>query len=173
MAKLGQTGLLEGCHVGPTGQAATRRRAAADGSFMGHQFFNKLLLKYGGGFLFSAFSARVRLCTTFSTEARQADVFNPDTESQKDEAESRLPAQALDRRGSVHINTNGFQTFALTTTTASFRYQSREETHTKPLICSFRRPIHILHNAACTKKALNHSTPHLHFLDHLESSDCF
>lgn len=49
VAKLGQTGLLEGCHVGPTGQAARRRRAA-DGSFMGHQFFKKLLFKYTGGF---------------------------------------------------------------------------------------------------------------------------
>lgn len=49
VAKLGQTGLLEGCHVGPTGRAA-KRRGAADGSFMGHQFFKKLLFKYTGGF---------------------------------------------------------------------------------------------------------------------------
>lgn len=41
VAKLGQTGLLEGCHVGPTGQA-TRRRAAADGSSMGHRFLKTL-----------------------------------------------------------------------------------------------------------------------------------
>lgn len=53
VAKLGQTGLLEGCHVGPIGQAAMRRRATADGSFMGHQFFKKLLFKYTGGFFFS------------------------------------------------------------------------------------------------------------------------
>lgn len=33
VAKLGQIGLPEGCHVGPTGQATMRRRTA-DGSFM-------------------------------------------------------------------------------------------------------------------------------------------
>lgn len=35
VAKLGQTGLPEGCHVGPTDQATMRRRTA-DGSYMGH-----------------------------------------------------------------------------------------------------------------------------------------
>lgn len=97
VAKLGQTGLLEGCHVGPIGQAAMRRRATADGSFMGHEFFKKVLFKYTGSFFFliscfcTVFSARVRLCTTFSTEASQSEMFKPDTDSQKDEEEPVLP----------------------------------------------------------------------------------
>lgn len=49
VAKLGQIGLPEGCHVGPTGQATMRRRKA-DGSFMGHLFLKKLLFKYTGAF---------------------------------------------------------------------------------------------------------------------------
>lgn len=60
VAKLGQTGLLEGCHVGPTGQAA-KRRGAADGSFMGHQFFKKLLFKYTGGLFLCVFYLNVLL----------------------------------------------------------------------------------------------------------------
>lgn len=42
VAKLGQIGLPEGCHVGPTGQATMRRRTA-DGSFMWHVFLKNSL----------------------------------------------------------------------------------------------------------------------------------
>lgn len=43
VAKLGQIGLPEGCHVGPTGQATMRRRTA-DGSFMWHPFLKSYSL---------------------------------------------------------------------------------------------------------------------------------
>lgn len=62
VAKLGQTGLLEGCHVGPIGQAAMRRRATADGSFMGHEFFKKVLFKYTGSFFFFFFNFLLLYC---------------------------------------------------------------------------------------------------------------
>lgn len=85
VAKRGRTGLLEGCHVGPIGQAAMRRRATADGSFMEHRFFKKLLFKYTGGFFFFGF-----IEISFSTEANQSDMFEPDTDSQKEEEEPDL-----------------------------------------------------------------------------------
>lgn len=90
VAKLDQTGLLEGCHVGPTGQA-TRRRAAADGSFMGHRFLKKLLFKYTGAIFWPLFdflhlfclNVRIQLGKTFNVDATQSDNFKTDT--QKDE----------------------------------------------------------------------------------------
>lgn len=53
--RVAKLGLLEGCHVGPTGQAARSRKATADGSFTGHRFFKKLLFKYTGGLFWGFF----------------------------------------------------------------------------------------------------------------------
>lgn len=113
--------------MGPTGQAA-KRRGAADGSFMGHQFFKKLLFKYTGGFFFVVlfkFLAFVR------SSAQGYD---------------SAPASALKQVGQTYLQLTQMNK---KTRKSQFHQQlheiaedlsgikERSETHIKPLFCSF------------------------------------